>query len=64
MVNAMHKEVNIIIPSIEKSGQSGVYGGLTDRSDINSSKVKIKMASLCLGLLLYQHLITAMKMPK
>lgn len=60
----MHKRVNIISPSIEKSGQSGIYGGLTDRGDVNSIKVKIKMASLCLGLLLYQHLITAMKMPK
>ncbi len=60
----MHKEVNIIGSTIEKSKQSGVYIGLTDRSDVNFSKVKIKMASLCLGLLLYQHLITAMKMPK
>ncbi|GEM_PF-2863517 len=60
----MHKEVNIIGSTIEKSGQSGVYIGLTDRSDVNSSKVKIKMTSLCLGLLLYQYLITAMKMPK
>ena len=60
----MHKEVNIIGYTIEKSKQSGVYIGLTDRSDVNFSKVKIKMASLCLGLLLYQHLITAMKMPK
>ncbi len=60
----MHKEVNIIGSTIEKSKQSGVYIGLIDRSDVNFSKVKIKMASLCLGLLLYQHLITAMKMPK
>ena len=60
----MHKEVNIIGSTIKKSGQSGVYIGLTDRSDVNSSKVKIKMTSLCLGLLLYQYLITAMKMPK
>ena len=60
----MHKRVNTISHSIEKSRQSGVYIGLTDRSDVNSSKVKIKMASLCLELLLYQHLITAMKMPK
>ncbi len=60
----MHKEVNIIGSTIEKSRQSGVYIGLTDRSDVNSRKVKIKMASLCLGLLLYQHLITATKMPK
>ncbi len=60
----MHKRVNIISPSIEKTRQSGVYIGLIDRSDVDSSKVKIKMASLCLGLLLYQHLITAMKMPK
>ncbi len=60
----MHKEVNIIGSTIEKSRQSGVYIGLIDRSDVNFSKVKIKMASLCLGLLLYQHLITAMKMPK
>lgn len=50
----MHNEVNIIGSTIEKSGQSGVYGGLTDRGDVNSIKVKIKMASLCLGLLLYQ----------
>ena len=60
----MHNEVNIIGSTIEKSRQSGVYIDLTDRSDVNSSKVKIKMASLYLGLLLYQHLITAMKMPK
>ncbi len=60
----MHKRVNTISPSIEKSRQSGVYIGLTDRSDVNFSKVKIKMASLCLGFLLYQHLITVMKMPK
>ena len=60
----MHNEVNIIGSTIEKSRQSGVYIDLTDRSDVNSSKVKIKMASLCLGLLLYQHLTTAMKMPK
>ncbi|MFC2748115.1 MAG: hypothetical protein ACFN4I_07725, partial [Campylobacter concisus] len=59
-----HNEVNIIGSNIEKSRQSGVYIGLTDRSDVNSIKVKIKMASLCLGLLLCQHLITAMKMPK
>lgn len=60
----MHKEVNIIGSTIEKSKQSGVYIDLTDRSDVNSSKVKIKMASLCSGLLLYQHLITVTKMPK
>ena len=60
----MHNEVNIIGSTIEKSRQSGVYIDLTDRGDVNSSKVKIKMASLCLGFLLYQHLITAMKMPK
>lgn len=59
----MHNEVNIIGSTIEKSRQSGVYIGLTDGGDVNSSKVKIKMASLCLGPLLCQHLITAMKMP-
>lgn len=60
----MHNEVNIIGSTIEKSRQSGVYIDLTDRSDVNFSKVKIKMASLCLGPLLCQHLITVMKMPK
>ena len=52
----MHNEVNIIGSTIEKSGQSGVYGGLTDRGDVNSIKVKIKMASLCLELLPCQQM--------
>lgn len=41
----MHKRVNIIIPSIEKSRQSGVYIGLIDRSDVNFNKVKATLVS-------------------
>ena len=41
----MHKRVNIIIPSIEKSRQSGVYIGLTDRSDVNFNKAKATLVS-------------------
>lgn len=39
--NATHNEVNIIGSTIEKSRQSGVYGGLTDRGDANFNKVSI-----------------------